>query len=227
MSSISVTDYLNSTFDSYTAGSTSTSDSYQDLFLTLLTTELENQDPLDPADSTEFTSQLAQFSSLEQLTNMNSTLEEVVDSLASTVDTQAVNYIGKEVVASGSTIEVDSDGIDPILISLDGDAATLYVNIYDSSGDFVTQLEAGSVEAGNFAITWDGTDKSGNTVSQGDYTYEVQAVDSDGESVEASSYISGTVTAVSYEEDGTYLSVNGSLVSLADVIEVGAADESE
>jgi flagellar basal-body rod modification protein FlgD len=196
-------------------------------FLELLIAQLQNQDPLNPADSTEFTSQLAQFSSLEQMTNMNSALDSIRDTLGGNTNTQVVSYIGKTVVATGSAVEVGSDGVDPILVSLDSDAESLYVNIYNGSGNFVRQIEAGSAEAGNHSITWDGTDSSGSSVSQGWYSFEIQAVDSSGDDIDAETYVSGKVLSVAYEDGSAYLNVDGRRIALADVIEVGGTGDSE
>ena len=194
----------------------------QTQFLELLVAQLQNQDPLNPADSTEFTSQLAQFSSLEQMTNMNTSLTQIGKSLGTNNNFQAVGYIGKEIVAEGNTLWVDSESIDPILVTLDTDATSLYVNIYDDSGDLVRQINAGSVAAGNHNLSWDGNNSAGNPVDDGWYSYEIQAEDSDGDGVEAQSYVSGTVSSVAYERSAAYLNVGGQQVALADVIEVTA-----
>lgn len=189
-------------------------------FLELLIAQLQNQDPLNPADSSEFTAQLAQFSSLEQMTNMNHTLTSIGESLGANNNFQAVTYIGKQVVAEGSGLLVESDRIDPILVSLDTDASNLNVNIYDDSGAFVRRIEAGSVEAGSHSLAWDGKNSLGNTVSEGWYAYEIQAEDSDGGAIDAQGFVSGTVSKVAYEGSVAYLNVGGQKVSLADVIEV-------
>ncbi|MBI9085895.1 MAG: hypothetical protein JEZ11_20010 [Desulfobacterales bacterium] len=189
-------------------------------FLALLIAQLQNQDPLNPADSTEFTSQLAQFSSLEQMTNMNDALTGIGESLGVNNNFQAVTYIGKEVVAEGKSLLVDADGIDPILVSLDTDASTLNVNIYDHSGAFVRRIEAGSVEAGSHSLGWDGKNSLGNTVNEGWYSYEIQAEDSDGKAIDAQGFVSGTVSSVAYEGSVAYLNIGGRQVSMADVIEV-------
>lgn len=196
-------------------------------FLEMLIAQLQNQDPLNPADSTEFTAQLAQFSSLEQMANMNTTLERMETALGGNTNTQAVSYIGKAVLAEGNSLRVGADGADSAMVSLDADASELYVNIYDGVGNLARRLNVGALAAGDHAIAWDGRTSAGGAADAGLYTYEIQAVDADGESLDAQTYVSGTVYSVGYEDDAAYLNLNGRKVPLADVIQVmdAAAEE--
>lgn len=196
-------------------------------FLEMLIAQLQNQDPLNPADSTEFTAQLAQFSSLEQMANMNTTLERMETALGGNTNTQAVSYIGKVVLAEGNSLRVGSEGADSAMVSLDADASELYVNIYDGAGNLVRRLNAGEVKAGDQAIAWDGRNSAGDAVDPGLYTYEIQAVDADGSSLDAQTYVSGTVYSVGYEDAEAYLNLNGREVPVTDVVQVmdAAAEE--
>jgi flagellar basal-body rod modification protein FlgD len=213
--------------------STSATDSTDDTvldkddFLTLLVAQLQNQDPLNPSDSTEFTAQLAQFSSLEQLQNVNDTLAnfEVYQSTLNNIE--AADFIGSTITAAGDTLSV-SDGVaDGISVEL-GDASTsVYVQIYDRSGGFVTDIDAGSLAAGTHTIDWDGTDANGATVSDGVYTFSVMAVDVNGDSVSSTSYISGKVTGIDYQSGETLLLVGDQEVAISSLVRVEAAGVDE
>jgi flagellar basal-body rod modification protein FlgD len=113
----------------------------KDDFLHLLVTQLQNQDPLNPADSSEFTAQLATFSSLEELQNISSKLSDVSTSQSVLTNSQAVDYIGKRIQAIGDQTYVNNGQADPIEFNLDQDAAGVYVKIYDQYGDFVRDLD--------------------------------------------------------------------------------------
>lgn len=192
----------------------------KDDFLNLLVAQLRNQDPLNPSDSTEFTAQLAQFSSLEQLQNINDTLAgfEVYQSTLNNI--QSSNFIGKTVTASGDTLSVTNGAADPISVELDKNCQTVYIQISDAHGEYVTDIEAGSLDAGMHSIAWDGTDQYGATVGDGSYAFSVMAVDADGNSVSTTSYISGKVTGVDYQSGETMLLIGDQEVSIASLIRV-------
>ncbi|WP_419663707.1 FlgD: predicted flagellar hook capping protein [Desulfosarcina variabilis str. Montpellier] len=192
----------------------------KDDFLTLLITQLKNQDPLNPSDSTEFTAQLAQFSSLEQLQNINDALAsfEVYQSTANNI--QASNFIGQTVTAAGDTISVSNGASDSLSVALDAPAQTVYIQIYDAYGEYVTDIEAGSLDAGMHTIAWDATDQYGAAVEDGRYTFSVMAVDGDGNSVSSTSYITGQVTGVDYQSGETMLLIGDQEVSIASLIRV-------
>jgi flagellar basal-body rod modification protein FlgD len=192
----------------------------KDDFLTLLVAQLRNQDPLNPAESTEFTAQLAQFSSLEQLQNINDALAgfEVYQSTSNNI--QASSFIGQTVTAAGDTVSVTNGSADPISIELDGDCHTVYIQIYDAYGEYVTDIEAGSLIAGMHSIAWDGTDQYGTAVGDGRYRFSVMAVDADGNSVSTTSYITGEVTGVDYQSGETMLLIGDQEVPIASLIRV-------
>jgi len=215
---------ITSVSDVYSQASTTTSTNAtvmgKDDFLSLLVAQLQNQDPLNPSDSTEFTAQLAQFSSLEQLQNINDTLAgfEVYQSTLNNI--QSSNFIGKTVTASGDTLSVTNGMTDPISVELDRNCQTAYIQIYDANGEYVTDIEAGSLDAGMHSIAWDGTDQYGATVRDGSYTFSVMAVDADGNSVSTTSYITGKVTGIDYQSGETMLLIGNQKVSIASLIRV-------
>jgi flagellar basal-body rod modification protein FlgD len=191
-------------------------------FLNLLITQLQNQDPLNPTDSTEFTAQLAQFSSLEQLSNVNGNLEQLQNFQASTNNSQAVSLLGKEITASGNFLQL-SDG-EPIGcdFSLGRDAAEVVVNIYDSTGEFVKAFGSEDIAAGRHTLVWDGTDRNGNPAKDGNYTFEILAADANDKNVNVTAFFTGTVDTVTFENNTPFLISGGQKIALGDVIQVAA-----
>jgi len=194
----------------------------KEAFLTLLITQLQHQDPLNPADSTEFTAQLAQFSSLEQLSNINENLSLLKLYQASNNNAQAVSFIGKEVIAHGSSLEVKSGRPAVCEFELGAPAQRVVVSIYDAAGDFVADVQRTAAAAGMQRLDWDGRDRNGNSVAEGMYTFEVQAEGANGEKVDVKTHSTGTVTGVSFEDGVTYLNVGGGRIAIGDVIRVNA-----
>jgi len=202
------------------ASSTSKTTMGKDAFLTLLITQLQHQDPLNPADSTEFTAQLAQFSSLEQLNNVNENLSALKLYQASINNAQAVSFIGKDVVATGNSVEARSGQTVACEFDLAKPAQKVVVSVYDATGAFVKDVVATGLTAGRQTVSWDGRDRGGNTVADGAYTFEVQAEGSGKEAVAATTYTRGTVSGVSFQDGVTYLAVGNRRVAIGDVVQV-------
>ena len=199
----------------------------KDAFLNLLVTQLQNQDPLNPTDSVEFTAQLAQFSSLEQLSNVNTNLEQLQNYQASINNSQAVSLIGKDITARGNGLQLENGGPAECNFSLDGSAAVATISIYDSTGEFVKSFEGKDLAAGQNTLLWDGTDKDGNKVMDGVYTFEILAADAEGQNIKATTFFSGTVDKVTFENNQAYLVSGTQKYALGDVIQVGAPETTE
>lgn len=194
----------------------------RDAFLNLLITQLQNQDPLNPTDSTEFTAQLAQFSSLEQLGNVNENLKQLQDFQASINNSQAVSLIGKEITANGNFLSLTNGQPVACDFKLDGDASVVGVSIYDHTGEFVKSFEGQNLAAGNHTLHWDGTNQNGSPAASGAYTFEVMAADADANSIHTTTFFSGSVDKVIFENNTTYLISGSQRVALGDIVEVGA-----
>jgi flagellar basal-body rod modification protein FlgD len=189
-------------------------------FLRLLTVQLKAQNPLNPMDSTAFTAQLAQFSSLEQLTNINGQLTNMISSQKSLQNTMATSLIGKRVKVAGNTVQLNGQA--DLYYSLPGDAAKVTISIYDANGSLVQQKNLLGQTAGEHSLLWDGKDKDGFTRSAGQYVFTVDAVDGNGKVLSAATLTAGTVTGVGFENNGTYLSIDGTRkVGLGDIREIG------
>jgi flagellar basal-body rod modification protein FlgD len=176
-------------------------------FMRLLLKQLSYQDPLNPMDSMQFTAQLTQFSSLEQLDNINKTLDDVLAFQHSMQNASIANLIGKTVKGTGNAAYLNNTA--DISYNLSGDASSVNISIYDKSGKLVASKEAGPQSEGENHFLWDGIDSFGNQEPEGTYTFEVQAKDSSGNAVSALTNSSGTVTGVVFEDGSTYLTLNG------------------
>ena len=195
----------------------------KDEFLKLLVTQLSHQDPLKPMESHEFASQLAQFSSLEQLQNMNGTMEEGIMSdymmTQSINNTLATTLIGKTAMASGNDITYSGNPTQ-IQFKLGAPAETVTITIKDSTGNIVkTITETGFTEGIN-TIEWDGQNALGDNVTEGEYSYSVSAYDGNDTSVTATALIAGEIEGITFEEGGIVLMINGQTIGLNEVLEI-------
>ena len=186
----------------------------KDEFLKMLIAQLKHQDPMNPMDGTAFTAQLAQFSSLEQLQNINTQLTSFTKQQQSLGNTQAVNLIGREVLAKGDTVQAEGTPVD-LRYQLKGDAATGLVRIYNANGELVDALVFKNQKQGLNTLTWN---PPSSTV--GRCTFEVSAADSAGKSVDVDAMIQGEVTGVNYRDGVTYLSVGNREIAFSDVVSV-------
>ncbi len=178
-------------------------------FLTLLVTQLQNQDPLNPDDPTEFTAQLAQFSSLEQLFNMNESMDNLVTSNANSDRLSTLQTIGKNVVYQESDFEFDGNEVE-LGYQLDGTASEVKLNI-QRNGITVAVLDGTELSEGNHFMTWDGMTELGVPAEPGEYKLVIQAKATEGETVAASPLLKSEVTGVDLGGDfgGTLLTRAG------------------
>lgn len=193
-------------------------------FLQLLVTKLTHQDPMSPAEDTDFVAQLAQFSSLEQLENMNTSLTQNLQwnyLLSQTIsNTMATSLIGRSVRADSSGIYLETSGSADIAIELNRAVSELKVEIIDRDGQVVRTMNENGFAAGDHVVHWNGLDQSGNEMAAGLYTVRVTAVDSNGNDYSPEPFVEGEVTGVSYKDGIALLTINGQNVPLAAVLEV-------
>ena len=176
--SSSVLSTMNST--STTAeSSTSAADDLQDQFLTLLTTELQNQDPTDPMDNSEMVTQLAQISTISSIEDVTSTLEGISGQISASETLQASALVGNGVLIDGNVIQVDSGVATTFGVTLNGDADSVSVTIKNSTGTVVRTLDEGSMSAGTQSLSWDGLQDDGTTAADGAYTFSISATTDD------------------------------------------------
>ncbi|NOZ68085.1 MAG: hypothetical protein GXP46_02255 [Deferribacteres bacterium] len=172
-------------------------------FMNLLLNQLSHQDPLNPMDSREFTVQLTQFSSLEELNNINDTLSDVLAFQHSMQNATVTNLIGKQVRVSGSNVYLDDQA--DIIYQLADDASSVKILIHDPTGRIIRTENIGPHKAGDGSFLWDGRDELGNRMSEGNYTFEIEALDSSGNPVEVETMSSGNVTGIVFRDGVTYL----------------------
>lgn len=192
----------------------------KDDFLKLLVTQLKNQDPLQPMQSTEFAAQLAHFSSVEQLTNVNSKLETMLKYNESLTNAQAIGLIGKKVRASGNTVTLQEGAGAELHYTLSNDASDVVINIYDKDGKLVRSQALGGQQGGSQSYAWDGTDAAGNPSPPGNYRFEVKAKDGEGNDVGVTTLMEGAVTGITFKGGVVYLSVGETLIPIGDVVMV-------
>ena len=179
---------------SSTTTSKTDAEGIQSYFLTLLTTQLQNQDPLNPMDSSAMTSQLAQISTVEGVTTLNTTLTKLMNNLSSSEALQAADLVGHAVLVDGSKLELSSSvAAGGVELASAADAVT--VTISDSNGNVVKTLDLGKLSAGVHEFAWDGTNQNGTTVADGEYSVKVTAT-ADSKAVTASTLQLGTVNYV-------------------------------
>lgn len=188
-----------------------------DQFLTLLTTQLKNQNPLDPLDTNQFTQQLVQFSAVEQQLKTNSYLDAMMLASQNQTNTQAVTLIGKTVTTSGTTTDL-VDGKATWTFNLP-QAAKVSISIRDTSGN-VVKTDTATMGAGNGQYVWDGKNDDGHTSPAGSYTISIDARTSSGGYVAASTQATGVVTGVDLKGNEPVLMVGNSRYKLSTVSSV-------
>ena len=196
----------------------------KDDFLQLLITKLTYQDPLNPMQDEEFVAQLAQFSTLEQMENINSNLEENLQYnylLSQTIsNTMSTSLIGRTVKAQTDMLYLGTGGTSDIGMNLQDSASKLTVTIYDSNGNVVRTITRENVSGGDAVIEWDGLDDSGVQVVSGNYWVEASAVDHNGEAFTPDMFVEGKVEGVTYSNGVAYFEIEGQRVPLSAVCEV-------
>lgn len=193
----------------------------QDSFLTILVAQLTHQDPLNPMEDTEMTAQLAEFSSLEQLTSINDGIDNLAVSMHQTDLMSAVSFIGKEVKAEGYKISLEDGNASTIYYGFGETVSGIMMNIYDSEGAIVRTVELGSKEAGTYQYEWDGKDDNGNPLTDGQYGIGILGEDLEGDYVMVQTEVSGTVDAVVNDGGTQYLRLkDGRYLNFLNVKEV-------
>ncbi len=193
-----------------------------DTFLSLLTTQLKNQNPLDPLDTNQFTSQMVEFTSVEQQLKTNEFLEALVISNLNSTYTEAVSFIGKTITSSGSSTQL-ADGEATWSYDVDANAPNSVITITDSFGN-VVHTEETALTAGEGTFTWDGRDANGGQMPDGAYTITIDARNADGAYVPVTTQMSGTVSGVDLSESEPVLIVDGARIYLSSVTSVRAPE---
>ena len=187
-------------------------------FLTLLTTQLQNQDPLAPMDSTEFTNQLVQFSQVEQSINTNQKLDDLLSLQLASISSVALGYVGLDATYSSSEMYWDGTKSVNINYALQEEARIAKVNIYSESGQLLRSMDAPK-SVGTHKVIWDGKDNNGNTVETGTYNIRIDAADTKDKPISVSTAVSGTVRGIESQNGVIYLLVGERAIALNTVIQ--------
>ena len=215
-STTAIQDVIAATKSSTNALSATSAADIQDRFLTLLVTQLRNQDPLSPMDNAQITTQLSQISTVSGIDKLNDTVSTLAAALATSQSIASSSMIGRQVVAPGSTLALaDKKSAGAIELAEAADQVT--ISVTGPAGDIVRRFELGPTAAGLKAFTWDGTTQDGRAAKDGSYTFKVEAVRA-GKPVSATTHIVGTVTGVGVAGKDPSVIVNGATeVRFADV----------
>ena len=198
-------------------------------FLKLMLAQLQNQDPLSPMEGTEFAAQLAQFTSLEQLMNLNDSMDVSINAnylLSQSINnTLAATLIGKEVKLNGNSFQNNGQENTTLGYNLSTAASSVTVKIYNESGALIKTIENAPKNSGDNKLIWDFTDNDGNSVPEGKYRFEVEPKDAESNLLSYSTYVLGKIDGVKFTENGTMLVVNGSEYNLSDIMEIYDSNE--
>jgi flagellar basal-body rod modification protein FlgD len=190
----------------------------QNTFLQLLVAQLKNQDPTNPMDSSQMTSQLAQISTVQGISQLNTSLTSLSTQLAAGQQSQAALLIGSTVLAPGSSITVASGKASTFGVTLAAATSDLKINVTNSAGTIVNTIDLGKQAAGTIPVSWTPTDSAGNTLADG--TYTISASGTTGTTATtATTLVGATVQSVVTQTSGTAGLVlsNGSTVGLTSV----------
>ncbi len=191
----------------------------QDRFMTLLVTQMKNQDPLNPMDNSQVTSQFAQLSTVTGIDKVNATLEALIGNVQGGQSLQSANLIGHGVLVPGSDMTL-ADGEGRFGVGLAQSAKKVSVTVRDANGLAVRKLELGPQDVGSAAYRWDGRTDSGAAAAAGRYTFDVAAV-AGGEKITATALSYGEVTSVARDGNGMSLQVSGvGAVNYSDVQQI-------
>jgi flagellar basal-body rod modification protein FlgD len=210
---------------SSTAGAAGTNASQQlagnfDTFLQLLTTQLQNQNPLDPLDTNQFTQQLVEFASVEQQINMNTNLQTLISMQQTSEATSALQLVGSTVTVSGNSATLSNATSSPATWSLNAATpATANLTITSSAGTTV-YTGTQSLNAGIQSFTWNGKGNNGQTWPDGTYTLSINAAGANGQAVNVSSQVQGVVSGVNTSANPPTLTVSGQTVQLSQITSI-------
>ena len=194
-----------------------------DNFLTLLTKQLQYQDPLSPMDTNEFTSQLVQYTEVEQSIDTNQKLEDLLALQNSNQAMAAMSFLGTTIEAESNAINL-SDGNATFEYEMDSATTATTISILNSDGKLVRVVQ-GESAAGTHSYTWDGTDGNGIALEDGVYTIQVTGSDLDDESVDITTRAVGKVSGVEVRNGQVLLSIGALQIPLEDVHAVRQSGE--
>ncbi len=176
----------------------------RDDFMKLFVTQLQYQDPMNPMESAEMASQVAQFNMVDLMYKNNSALGDMASALNTSASVSAINLLGHNVEYQGSELFIGPEGPEPFYLQMPEDGVTsCTVSIIDSSGHKVAQVDMSGAEPGSKAfLDWDGTDSDGNRLPPGTYHAVIKATDINENDIDIDTWTTGTVSGIDNSQDG-------------------------
>src|SRR3984957_6755747 len=193
-------------------------------FLGLLTTQLQNQDPLSPMDTNQFTQQLVEFASVEQQINMNTNLQTLVTLQQTAQDSQALAFVGQTVTVNGSNATLASGGQAQWTYNPTAPAPATFT-VTTSTGQTVFS-QSGTVQPGSQQFTWNGLSNNGQQNPAGNYTLSITATSATGQSVAVPTTVTGVVNSVDLTQNPPVLSIGGQNYTVSQIVNVTQSSSS-
>lgn len=194
-------------------------------FLTLLTIQLQNQDPLDPLDTTEFTNQLVAFTGVEQQINTNQRLDSLVALNLGNVVGEAIGYVGQDISYISNEINFDGDNEASFIYALNSEATDATIRIFDERGSQVFEGPAAR-SLGQNEFAWNGLLPDGTPAPAGTYSIQVDALDANNNGIESTVVVNGSVRGVETQGGQIFALVGERAVSLGNILSVNAPTSS-
>lgn len=200
----------------------------QEDFLRLFVTKLRYQDPMSPMQDEAFIAQLAEFSSLQQLTALNENFEASIR--WDVINNQTINnsvaaqLIGRQVVANLSELRLTEENAPKLSFELSEFASSIEIEIVDAAGETIRTIKESQLPSGRNDVVWDGNNEDGERAPEGSYTVTITATDANGESFNTSLSITGIITGVVYRGGIAFLKIDGTEVALGDVEEINVPE---
>jgi flagellar basal-body rod modification protein FlgD len=220
------------THEAMAAAPDASSEMGQESFLKLLVAQMQHQDPLNPQGNEEFIAQLAQFTSLEQLMGVNSSLGDLYAATTSMNNASMTQLLGRNVTAFSDVVPYDGEGSQELHWKAPAEAGHMSITVTDEDGKMVAREELEGVAAGDGSWMWDGKDIHGVQVPEGKYTISITAFDMNGNPLDVGSVIKGTINEMSYETGAPIPFIDGVEVTMGSILRVdtgtgtlGASDD--
>ena len=193
----------------------------KDAFFKLMIAQLKNQDPMNPLKNHEMAAQLAQFSSLEQMTNMNTTLTKIEGKNAQPENFQALNLIGKTVAGDASkVVRTQFDKEHDFNFNLPQDASEANVKLMSAKGELIREYKLTNLKTGPNKVSWNGTNEGGVKQPPGEYVFAIEAKNSNGSKIHVNTQFKGDVTGLSFSAEGPVLQVGSQTIKMKDVSQI-------
>ncbi|MBU2551706.1 MAG: flagellar hook assembly protein FlgD [Proteobacteria bacterium] len=206
MSTVDIVSLLGSTYASTTNETTSSANTlgYEE-FLDLFLVELQNQDPLEPMSNTDLSQQLCNYSMLAEQQTANEYLLSLLEAQTSSLNMEAVNLIGKNVLVEDNSVVVSDGEAGDMVFDVDQDCDSCIASIFDEDGNLIRTLATSGIEAGRNTISWDGVDENGEAVEDGVYTYTLSFSGYDSDAPQVSQYSECKIVSVTPDSEDARL----------------------